>query len=306
MHFKYLGLLAVLPALASIQDDKNWKKKLDAEIDDAIRKGVDFLISKQESDGWWKQERSHGPGDGYGALAFYALIRSKDKIKDKTKLKEYNEAIKKAEKYALDWKIKPPRSYEGVEQYAIALHIMILEALDPKKHKARIKKFAEHLLARQSKDGCWGYGKIPDEIPELPEKPDKTGYNPDEWRKAELKHADVSLTQYALLGLWAAEHSNAVKIDKRVWQDALKWIIKPPVFDDTTGWGICCIQETQRAPGFSLNLMSAGIGSVMICTWNLDKKDYTTIKKEAVQEILKKACDLLEPRWKDEKDESTC
>lgn len=306
----FISLFLISFNFDSSDQDKLDKNAIDKEIKEAINKGVDYLLKSQESDGTWQPTLGMYKSypEGATALVLYSLIRSKEMVKDKDRVKRIDAAVEKTIKYLLDYKIKPQG---GREQYTIGIIIMALEALNPQKYKDKIKELTNHLIMRQKEDGCWGYGKIPKE------KPDKGTTSDDKPKPAQQVRGDLSIMQYVLLGLWAGQSAGVVKIDKKVWQKGLAWLVKAQY---QSGNFLCCaqgggikgegssIKEPPKKPkhknqGTSLTMLTAGIGSIMICETNLEK-NLGEVKPEQLKLSMKKAMELLEKHWKDEKQDA--
>jgi hypothetical protein len=200
-------------------------------------------------------------------------------------------AIEEGVKYLLSY--KPKHINHGYEQYVIALVIMALEAHNRKTHFDTIKELADQLVIRQDQSGGWGYGDF-SKI-----KQDSGSGVP----KMKIR-TDVSITQYAVLGLFTARHSG-VKIEDKVFQKALSWILKAQFWEG--GWS-CCQQGggltfKSRASGVNLNMTAAGLGTVLLCQSALGK-NLGDSREEHVKASVSKAMELLEKHWKDRQQSS--
>ncbi|MFH0888818.1 MAG: hypothetical protein V1871_06375 [Planctomycetota bacterium] len=227
------------------------------EIDDAIVKGVDFLIQYCSTQDEYDSE-----------LVFYTLIKSGVQI-PQSLMQVFSDKILNKE---LD------------NTYRVALTAMALSELDRVKYLERIVQCAEFLLTNQSLNGNWHYGtpiqkfintdspkpitptdeastiavkKIQIRIP--PRRPD-TDY-------------DNSCTQYALLGLRACADAD-IEIPLKVWADAGKHLKQAQNSDG--GW------EYTLPSDHSYGSMTAGgLGGLAICLFYQNKniKEDIRIKK---------------------------
>lgn len=177
------------------------------KIQNAIKKGTKFLLSKQNLNGSWPGHEDTYPM-GNTSLVILTLIKS-DVSPEK-------ESIKKAFSYLKKLRFK--------KTYSAALYLMAIEAkyiaLSKKlrtKEKKLLKKRNYHpfkllanrkqqkraikatnFLATSVSDGVWGY-------------PEGAG--------------DLSNTQYALLGLFASERMG-LKINKKIYYKVIRNFIK--------------------------------------------------------------------------------
>ncbi len=126
----YLGL-AALPCRAGRISQK--------KINQAIDKGVDYLLRSQFPDGSFKMYSNYPVGST--ALAMYTLL--------KCGLAPDHQAVKRAEAYIL--------SREEKKTYTYGCVLLALSAQDPKGHKARIFSMAKELLSWQRSNGLWAY-----------------------------------------------------------------------------------------------------------------------------------------------------
>lgn len=86
----------------------------------------------------------------------------------------------------------------GHHIYEATIDLLALEAADPELYLEQIEIITNYLLAEQEKHGGWFY----------PERKGGLG--------------DTSITQYALLGLWAADRAG-VRIENEVFERAAEW-----------------------------------------------------------------------------------
>ncbi len=109
------------------------------KINQAIDKGVDYLLRTQYPDGSFKMYDNYPVGST--ALAMYTLL--------KCGLAPDHQAVRRAEAYILTRQEKRTYTYGCV--------LLALQAQDPKRHKARIFSMARELLSWQRAGGLWAY-----------------------------------------------------------------------------------------------------------------------------------------------------
>ncbi len=95
---RHLVLLLVLPLLPLFADDPPPGGSSDPRIDEAVRKGVAYLISKQDAGGSWKNDGTNScPAEGYSvagsAIACLALLESRDVVHDAGAARALREGI---------------------------------------------------------------------------------------------------------------------------------------------------------------------------------------------------------------------
>ncbi|MBI4612735.1 MAG: DUF4159 domain-containing protein [Planctomycetes bacterium] len=149
-----------------------------AQVEQALDRGSRFLKQVQEPGGSWSF-RSYQ--EGSTALVAYALLLAG--------VPDSDPSIAKAFRF-LDG--HPPK-----DTYAVSLHALALCEADPEKHKRRIENSARWLERSQLSNGAWTYHPLARGLAE--------------------PAGDHSNTQFAVLGLWAAEKAG-VEIAPEVWR----------------------------------------------------------------------------------------
>jgi hypothetical protein len=198
-----------------------------AEVERAIRDGVDFLRRTQQLDGSW-------PGQaGVTELAVLALLTAGEPVD--------GPCVSSALAYTS--RLGPP---ELGGTYAVALQTMALAAANPAAYRLRIARNAEWLVETQVAganrifrgrriviaDGSWSYGR------------------------GRAFSGDNSNTQYAALGLNAAAEAG-IGIPDEVWASARQYWVECQQADG--GWNY------QPRPGASTYTMTAaGVSSLVI------------------------------------------
>ena len=194
-----------------------------------IDKGAAYLRGQIEKAG-------HG---GRVTLAAYALLKSGEKA-DSPRLKlavdEIRAKLKTTDGVTT---YNPQGSSEGV--YEAGIDLMFLTDLDTEAHLALIQSIAEWLVAQQHPDGFWSYLGNTD--------------------------GDTSISQYAILGLWAAARAG-IDIPLETWNKAAAWHIRNQSADG--GFAYHPGKTTGPEGGASGNNMTnAGTGSLLIIRLHL-------------------------------------
>lgn len=91
----------------------------------------------------------------------------------------------------------------GHHTYEAGVDAMLLEAVDREVYLPQLEMIAKYLVARQRPHGAWYY---PTEV-------------------ASQDFGDTSITQYAILGLWAAARAGA-DVPTETWERAAKWLLQ--------------------------------------------------------------------------------
>ena len=173
-------------------------------------------------------------GGGAGSLAALAFVKSGG---DRNALN-----IQNAVRSALQ-KIQSGVYRPGVHHnYEAALDLMLLEAMDPVLYLMQIDAIAAHLMSTQLSNGAWYYPHA-----------------------LEVDCGDTSITQYALIGLWAAARAG-IEIPTEVWEKAARWQIAKQQPDG----GFCYhpfMQKLAPNPEYqasSCTMTAAGTSSLLI------------------------------------------
>ena len=168
-----------------------------------------------------------------GSLACYALIKSGTDMQHPDVQKSVEEILAKC-----GTGIYVPRMHHN---YEAGVDAMLLEAVDPEAYRRQLQMIASYLIGSQNANGAWFY--VYDNQP---------GYG------------DTSITQYALLGLWAASRAG-IDVPTEVWEKSARWLIQT----QRTNGGFCyqpfdkpgrLIEQLQS----SVTMTAAGSGSLLI------------------------------------------
>lgn len=175
------------------------------------------------------RNRLRGSKDRAASLGGYSLIKAEVPLDDPAVVSalDYVMAKFKDEVYA------PADTREGV--YIAGCDAMLLEAADPVKYLPELESIAAWLVQKQRPHGGWYYLSEND------------------------RNGDTSVTQYAILGLWAAARAGA-KVPPQSWDACAAWFLKTQ-----TGDGGFSYQPGPGGSGSAKHTMTAaGAGCVMI------------------------------------------
>ena len=233
-------------------------KDLNERIDEAIAKGVKYLWDQQKSDGRWEQfNQDVGINGrlvrgyfkypaGNSAIAAYALLESG--------VSPQNERMAKA----LEWLGRQ----SVTKTYTLALRASAWEAANRTtngKYKERLAKDAKQLW-NSTENGTYGYdarGQV-----------DKT------------EMIDHSNSQYAVLGVWAAQRGN-VEVPVKYWEVIMDYWAKKQKADGGWGYGRggAGHPDTPRA-----SMTAAGIATMFVCKDNLSGSRYATCRGQTEED----------------------
>lgn len=190
-------LLTVLSALSPlpVQDEATPDGPVSQiAINEAIDRGVQFLLTKQHVDGSWFDGKTNvylHPEGGATALAVAALLHSG--------IDHDHQAVVRGAAYA---RSRPMQMF-----YGTVTRILMEDILAEEMDERQLKELAEYLVGGAGSD-YFDYPGV-----------DKPG--------------DLSITQYAVLGMWMAKR-NGVKIPDKVLETTMKIIMRNQL--DDGGW----------------------------------------------------------------------
>jgi len=222
-------------------------------INEAIDRGVQFLLSKQHVDGSWYDGKTNvylHPEGGATALAVAALLHSG--------IDKDHQAVVRGAAYA--------RSRSMQMYYGIVTRILMEDILGEDKDERQLKELAEYLVG--------GSGKGYYEYPGAPE-----GHPPD-----------LSVTQYGVLGMWMAK-KNGIRIPDKAIESCFKSILREQLPDG--GWSYTGAHAAQPGTISTDNrtstcsMTTAGMSSLLFCLDALGERHKTTRKySDDVEEAL--------------------
>ena len=229
-----------------------------AAIKKSVQKGVKYLRKNFEE--------IPSVSKGYKSLVALALFKGGEP----TDSKEIQSAIRDV----LD-KIKDGKYNQGGNKYhiyAAGVDLMLLVDTSGEKYKPEVEAIVNYVVEQQHEEGFWAY--YDDDMP------------------------DTSITQYALLGLWAASRIG-VKVPIKTYDKAAKWHLDV----QTSGGGLAYNPGTENKDSNywkpKLNMTVGGTGSMLISQLHLypngatknnsRKKKYGVLEKISLDGKKKKA-----------------
>jgi hypothetical protein len=235
-------------------------------MEKAIRKGVDYLWSKQKPDGSWEPFGVFDANYPIGATALitYALLESGASLKDKRIVS------------ALDWLGR----HDSEMNYCIAFRAIAYGSA-ARKDKAYLKPMGrdiDRLLRNVMPDGGHTYYALNQPLS-------------DKMRKDLLARlggaSDPSNTQYALLAAWAGVDLGA-EIPRGYWEAELNYWIRMQRPDG--GWGY--IPNTR--PGSYASMTVAALASLYVCVDNLYAARFADVGGNTEVQPVKRGLEWLE------------
>ena len=133
-----------------------------------------------------------------------------------------------------------PERGHGPDIYEAAVVAMVLSELDPVSHKSDIDAVGQFIIGRQNTNGSWDY--------------------------AGRTQGDSSISQYALLGLWAVEDTG-FKVPPTVWDQAAGFYMSAQ--NGAGSWNYHRV-DNQVYPE-TLSMTAAGVGSLLLCQRQLTR-----------------------------------
>ena len=227
-------------------------------INEAIDRGVKYLLSNQHVDGSWFGGKTNvypHPEGGATALSVAALLHSG--------MDSDHQAVVRGAAYA---RSRPMQMF-----YGTVTRILMEDILGENRDERQLKSLAEFLVGGAKSD-YFDYPGV-----------DKPG--------------DLSITQYAVLGMWMAKR-NGVKIPDKVLETTMKIIMRNQLPDG--GWAY--FGQTSTSPyqsggeggGPTCSMTTAGMSSLLFILDALGEKHRVTRKyKEDVEESLEKGHEWL-------------
>jgi len=194
---------------------------------------------------------------GTGSLAAYAMMVGDESPKSPKVKKILDHIVAKVKngKY----------QRAGYIYYEAGVDMMALEAADPVKYRPQMEAIVQYIIEKQKSYGGWYYP---------PPRPDTGG--------------DTSITQYALLGLWAAARAG-IDVPPEVWNKAAAWHVKTQMQS-----GAFTYQPPMARSSSYHAMTTGGIGSLYICRMYLYPDSANPLKPKKRQPKPKTKFGVLE------------
>lgn len=207
------------------------------QVAEAIRKGREWMLSKQKPEGNWEQAQRRQKQDGYAvdggqwggltAIATYSLLASGESVQN-PKVESAVEFLKKA---------------DIIGVYALGMRSQVWQFLPPDRDIAQCAQRDRQLLL----DG-------------MLQAPENMGlYDYLTPAKPENKRVDHSVSQYGVLGAWALEQLGA-NIPPNYWQLVEeRWEEHQ---DPSGGW--CYERAPKEGHPINMSMTAAGVATLFI------------------------------------------
>ena len=238
--------MAAMPGIANGQakNDEGRVEFSDANVEQAIQRGAEYLWSKQQGDGSWGPYKDKYPG-GYTALATYALLESGVKPTDPRMAKalKWMLQLQKSEQQRLSGlpeKGGLPKNFQPPKTYTLGLRCQAwLSAV----HKGGSEYLPAlrtdvDLLVHSTKNGSYSYNS-----------------------SGRPSGGDNSNSQYGVLGVWAGALAG-LELPQEYWIKVMTHWLRSQNADG--GWSYNRMQAESPSA-----MTTAGIASLFLCYDNL-------------------------------------
>jgi hypothetical protein len=188
-HRRRLILVAFVMLIGGIWSplsaaDINLSREKQAKVDQALKDSIAWLKINGTSD-----------GSAEGSLVGYALVKAGVSVQEPIIQKQLRAVLTKMETGAYGTNGKPRHFI-----YEAGCDAMFLEAVDAVGYRVQLSYIGEFIVRNQQPTGSWFY-------PELPSG----------------NAGDTSITQYAILGLWAIQRAG-IDVPPETWGRAAKFL----------------------------------------------------------------------------------
>lgn len=173
-------------------------------------------------------------GGAEASLVSYALIKSGTDKKHPQVTKAVEEVVAKVKSEVY----RPGHHFN----YEAGVDAMLLEAVDPVEYLPQLQAIAKFLIAQQRPNGSWYYN-VDQNQPNL---------------------GDTSITQYAILGLWAASRAG-VDVPVETWEKTAKWLIRTQCKDGGFAYHPIDVPgQTGDSSPSTCTMVAAGTGTLLV------------------------------------------
>jgi Prenyltransferase and squalene oxidase repeat len=220
-----VSVLVIVIALAAVPEPLFARKSTGVpQYDAAVEKGIAF-IRKAAADG------SAFDTAGQVVLVAYAFLKAGEPVSDPLIANGINAALGRSGGSMY----RPIGIYEHIYGAGIDAMLLVDASEDPEAHKSNLQVIANYIVSAQRADGSWSDGNQP---------------------------GDVSMSQYGVLGLWAAQRAGC-RVPGQAFDKAAQFLLANGNPDG--GWGYR--PGTTKGPGggsSTQNMAVAGAGSIAI------------------------------------------
>lgn len=238
------------------------------QVNGAIDRGCDFLYQTLQQKLEKENRRLFQNDDGSDLLACLALVHAGVLKRHPEFQKQLSEALGRLE-----------LRKQELGTYANALLCMLITSYGDAELLPKLRLTAQKLIDEQGKGGTWGYGQtMPTTIFDQPAGPALTvlGGQPTDgppvldrlerltdWSKG--MDGDNSVSQFAMLGVWAASHWQ-IKSPDELWRRAMATYRHRQCADGSWGY-----DEHTVASGYG-SMTCAGVCSLAVARYELGEK----------------------------------
>ena len=180
-------------------------------------------------------QKARIPGSGRRSLAGLALLKADEPANGP----DITEAIEDIQSKIDDGEYKPQSGRDRI--YEAGVDAMLLSDSNPNENRPELEAVVRYILDQQNSDGDWDYLK--------------------------RTVGDTSMSQYGLLGLWAASRAG-IKIPPAAWDRAAGWHLK----NQSSDGGFAYHPGIPEGPGNGAsthNMTAGGTGSLLIARMHL-------------------------------------
>lgn len=256
MRSLFLPVLLLLPGTLAAQEAPE-----QAKVDEAIRKGADWLLKRFEK--------------GFDSNSWNSPIELAVLTLSHANVPPDNAVLQAGIKEMTGCKLQ--------HTYRVATHAMALQRINPNEHLDRLVHCAQWIVDTQLQNGEWGYPGTLHEMNEVPKgidveapkndgKPSgsgstKSGIKIVRKRQPDKIKGDISNSQFALLGLRSCAEAG-VEIPMATWKAAETYFAK--IQEANGGWGYHFNGQKDKTTYGSMTC--AGITALAICDFYQKRK----------------------------------
>lgn len=256
--YRAVALIAVMIIVSSLPGEAFADQTLDDQVQAAIKKGVEFLWSKQDSKtGLWEPYDDLGIGSGGNyhpigntVIVMQALLECGESIRDPRMVK----AVSGIRKHISD------------RTYTLGIRAQVWQLLNQQSDGAYLKEFLQDVewLVRMGREyGGYGYGFNYSKIKGLSPKDYGKHFHPG--------GPDNSNAQYGVLGVWAGSRSKLdITMDADYWYKVYRYWVTGQNPDG--GWGY-----TKQNAKTTHTMTAAGVATLFVCYDNLFAEAFTRV-----------------------------
>jgi len=185
--------LAVIFGLCVVVAQPGSVFSADADVPPELQRSIDKSLALAVA---WLKQQPLLYGKGEGSLVCYALLKTKTPP-DSPIIVKHRDAV--LERIANGFYDPSDVAAISIINYEAGCDAMFLESLDAEAYRDQLTIIRDFLIAKQLESGGWYYTQVP---------PNTLG--------------DTSITQYAMLGLWAI-HRSGIDVPRDVWGRCAKY-----------------------------------------------------------------------------------